>query len=265
MNSKEEKIYFENQDGKIEGILTELENESKSLIILVHGFTSSKEGPGGLFIKLAQELASKNFAILRFNFRFTTDNFSEFHKMTMKGEVSDLKLIINEMAKKYNKIGLLGESMGGTISILSYDKRIKCFVLWYPGIFQRETDLGKKFLSREATRELEKTGFVKGRKSDGRKYKVGKEFIKELKTLDVIPYAEVIYSPTLIIHGENDVIVPFNQSERLLDFLRGPKKLEKITRVCHGWKNKDFTTDYNFEAQQLAIKLTVDWFEKWLK
>jgi len=55
--------------------------------------------------------------------------------MAIKGEVSDLKLIINEMSKNYINIGLVGESMGALISILSYDERIKCLVLWYPGVF----------------------------------------------------------------------------------------------------------------------------------
>ena len=263
---KIEKIYFENQGEKIEGILHLPERKTNSLIILVSGFTITKDGPaGGLWIKLASKLVSKNFVTLRFNYRFTTDDFTQFHKMTIGGEVSDLKLIINEMSKRYDKIGLVGESMGGLICVLAYNEKIKCLVLWYPGIFQRETDLGKRFLSKEAEKELKETGFIKGKKSDGREYKVGKKFIEELKTLNVIPYLEKIQSPTLLIHGENDAVVPFSHSERLLNFLKCPKKLEKIPKVCHAFKNKDFTTDYNLNAQQKAIKLTVKWLEKWLK
>lgn len=112
---------------------------------------------------------------------------------------------------------------------------------------------------------MKETGFIKGKKSDGREYKVGKEIIDELKCLNVMPYLEKISSPTLIIHGEKDQIVPFSHSERLIKLLPCPKKLEKIPGVCHAWKNKDFTTDYNFEAQQKAIKLSINWLEKWLK
>jgi len=262
---KEEKVYFENQGEKIEGILTKPENESKSLIVLVHGFTGSRDGPGGLFIKLAKELVSEDFTVLRFNFRFTTADWSEFHKMTIEGEVSDLKLIINEMSKNYEKIGLVGESLGGAIVILGYDDRIKCLVLWYPAIFRKKTALGKRVLSKESARELEKTGFVKGRKSNGREYKVGKKFVEELKTLEIIPYTKNISCPTFLVHGDSDTVVPFNQSERLLNFLKEPKKLEKINGAYHAWKNKDFSTDYNFKAQQKAIQLTAEWFKKWLK
>lgn len=261
----EEKIYFENQGEKIEGILSLPEKETDELVILVHGFTGTKEGSGGLFIKLAEELVSKNFAVLKFNFRYTAEDFKDFNKMTIRGEVSDLKLIINEMSKRFEKIGIIGESMGGLISISAYNEKIKCLVLWYPAVFPKGTDLGRRFLSKKAEKELKETGFIKEKKSDGREFKVGKEFIEELKTLNVIPRLEKIQSPTLIIHGENDLVVPFTHSERLLNLLNCPKKLEKIPKVCHTFKNKDFTTDYNFKAQQKAVKLTINWIEKWLK
>jgi dienelactone hydrolase len=260
-----EKIYFENQGEKIEGILHLPEREINSLIILVHGFTGTMDGPGGLFIKLAKELANKDFVVLRFNFRFTSEDFSQFHKMTIGGEVSDLKLIIDEMSKRFSRIGLLGESMGGSICILAYNEKVKCLVLWYPAIFPKETDLGKRFLSKEAEKELKETGFIKGKKSDGREYKVGKEFVEELKNIDLVPYFERIGSPTLLIHGERDAVAPFSHSERLFRLLKCQKKLIKILKVCHAFKNKDFTTDYNLKAQQKAIELTVKWFEKWLK
>jgi pimeloyl-ACP methyl ester carboxylesterase len=262
---KIEKIYFENQGEKIESILHSPEIKTDSLIILVHGFTGTMDGPGNLFIKLAEELVLKNFSVLRFNFRYTSEDFSQFDKMTIGGEVSDLKLIIDEMSKRFFRIGLVGESMGGAISILAYNEKIKCLVLWYPAIFLKETDLGKRFLSKGAEKELKETGFIKGKKSDGREYKIGKEFIEELKNINLIPHIQKIQSPTLLIHGENDVVVPFSHSERLLNFLKCPKKLEKIPKVFHAFKNKDFTTDYNLKAQQKAIKLTCKWFEKWLK
>jgi dienelactone hydrolase len=145
------------------------------------------------------------------------------------------------------------------------NEKIKCLVLWYPAVFPKETDLGKRFLSEAAKKELKETGFIKGKKSDGREYKVGKVFVEELKNINLLPHIQKIQSPTLLIHGENDVVVPFSHSERLLEFLKCPKKLEKIPKVCHAFKNKDFTTDYNLKAQQKTIKLTAEWFKKWLK
>jgi dipeptidyl aminopeptidase/acylaminoacyl peptidase len=105
-----------------------------------------------------------------------------------------------------------------------YNENVKCLVLWYPAVFPKETDLGKRFL-----------------------------------------YFEKISSPTLLIHGEKDTVVPFSHSKRLFELLKCQKKLIKIPKVYHSFKNKDFTIDYNFQAQQKATELTCKWFEKWLK
>lgn len=261
---KEEKVYFENQGQKIEGILHLPENKTNSLVILVHGFTGSRDGPGKIFEKMAKRLTPENFAVLRFNFRFTTDDWNEFHKMTMRGEASDLKLIINEMSKRYNNIGLVGESLGGSLSILSYNEKVKCLVLWYTNLYPRETRLGKKILSEESKIEIEKTSFLKLKTSKGQEFKIGKDFIEEIKATDIIPYVKNILSPTLLIHGDADSIVPFNHSEKILNLLRGPKKLERIVGANHAWENEEYT-DYNLEAQEKAIELTADWINKWLK
>jgi dienelactone hydrolase len=265
VDSMLKKLYFENEGQQIEGFLHLPDNTTQSLVILVHGFTGSRDGPDGIFIKLAEDLVSKSFAVLRFNFRFTTENWSEFHNMTISGEVSDLKLIINEMSKEYGKIGLVGESMGGTISVLSYDEKVKCLVLWYPGIFLNETELKSRTETREAKDELEKTGFVTLEKeSTGEKFRIGKKFIEEREQTDIVPYAKRISCPILLIHGDSDTTVPFDQSERLLKILKGSKKLEKIIDANHAWWNKDDTA-INPKAQEQSVGLTVEWIDKWLK
>lgn len=261
---KQKKIHFENKDKIIEGIQSSPDNGSNSLIILVHGFTGSKDGPGGLFIPLSEMLVSKGYSVLRFNFRFTTDDLKEFYKMTISGEVSDLKLIMDEMSKSYENISLLGESMGGSVSILSYDDRVRCMVLWYPAVFLEKTSLKARTETVEAKDELERTGFVTLAKGDGQKFKVSRTFIEERKKIDLIPYASSISCPTLILHGDVDSTVPFGQSEQLLGMLKGEKKLENIQNSDHGWWNSD-RSDRMSSAQQRVINLTVDWFEKWLR
>jgi len=259
-----EKVNFENEGQKIEGILHVPEKTTESLVILVHGFTGSKDGPGGAFIKLVESLASKGFAVLRFNFRFTTEDWSEFHNMSISGETSDLKVIIDEMSKRYGKIAVVGESMGGTISILGYDERVKCLVLWYPVAFPNEIVLRTLASAEEAKEELEKTGFVTMmKKSTRQKFKVGRKYVEEMEKSNLVPYAEKISCPTLLIHGDADRVVSFNQSERLLKILKEPKRLEKISGVGHAWHSGP--NDYDADAQRQAIKLTVEWFEKWLK
>jgi len=77
---KEEKVEFENKGERISGFLTLPNLKSKILILLVHGFTGNMNGPADLYKRLAHKLAENGFAVYRFNFRFTSDNFENYHK-----------------------------------------------------------------------------------------------------------------------------------------------------------------------------------------
>ena len=259
---KVEKFELENKGEKILGHLHIPDNKTDKLIILVHGFTGTENGPVNLFVELAEKLVSENFAVLRFNFRYTDETWKEFHKMTMEGEKEDLKLIINKMSEKFSKIGLLGESMGGAVSILSYDHRIKCLVLWYPLIKLKGSDM-EKFFTKEAQKELQETGFIRNLTSKGI-IKVNKKYVEELKNLDLSENIKKISCPVLLIHGDVDDVVPVTQSEEAFSILKEPKKIEIIHNANHAWWNKEDTKPMK-EAQEKTIKLSIDWFKKWLR
>ena len=128
----EEKIVeFENDGEKIKGVLALPDQKTEKIVIIVHGFTATKDGPGNSFVKLAKKLAENGFAALRFNFRYTNENFTEFEKMTISSEVSDLKLIIQEMGREFKKIGLVGESMEVLFLYYAIPKKL---IVWFFGI-----------------------------------------------------------------------------------------------------------------------------------
>jgi len=259
-------VSFKNEGEKIFGILHLPDIETYKIVILVPGLTGTKDGPGGVFIELAKKLTENGFAVLRFNFRYVNENFKQHEKMTISGEVSDLKLIIKKMRKKFKEIGLVGESMGGAVSILSYDKKISCLALWYPVIFFKETSLEKWLSSKEAIEELKLKGYVTGYKvSLNKYYKLGKDFIEERKKINLITKIKGITCPTLLVHGDKDTTVKLNQPERAIRFLKiENKKLEVIKGMEHAFY--DITRKYKVqEHKDRAIELTVDWFKKWLK
>jgi len=258
-----EKIIIENEDQKIIGILHKSDKPSDKLVILVHGFTGDMDGPAGFFIPVAEKLCENGFDVYRFSFRFTTKDWSLFQNMTIRGEVSDLKKIISVMSKKYRKIGIVGESLGAPVSILSYNDKINVIVFWYPVLFLRETSSRKNFLTNKKLKELEERGHLIHKKYIG-DVKVGKDYINEIKTLDLIPFAKKIRCPVLSIHGDKDVHVPLDHSERLMKILKEPKNLEIIAGANHVWRGIDYTLPIP-KFQQKALQLTIDWFKKWLK
>jgi len=72
-----------NNGGKIVGKLRKT-SSPRSLIILVHGFTGTMDGPGGTsWIKLSKALARQNFDVFRFNFRFTSPGYKNFQNILL--------------------------------------------------------------------------------------------------------------------------------------------------------------------------------------
>lgn len=260
---KEEKIIIENEGQKIVGIMHKSDKPSDKIVILVHGFTGDMDGPAGFWIPIAKELCKNGFDVFRFNFRFTTKDWSLFQNMTIKGEVSDLRKIISVMSKRYKKIGILGESMGGTVSILSYSDKVEVMVLWYPNSFLRENLQILSVSSLLAIFSLKMKGYVILKKH-GEEIKIGKNFIDEIRTLDLIPFIKKIKCPVLIIHGNKDTTVSIKQSKKLIELLKGSKKLEVIEGAKHEWRGIDHKLPVP-EFQDKALSLTSDWFKKWLK
>lgn len=259
---REERIEFENKGEKIIGLLALPDIKADSLILLVHGFTGNMDGPADLYKRLAYKLTENSFAVYRFNFRFTSDNFENFHKMTIADEVDDLKFLVKEFSKKYDKIGVVGESLGGAISMLSYSIKVKCLVLFYPAIFFKE-NIANRWSSDKQIRELNEKGVLPWVKSSGQKLFVGKKFIEEINKIEIFPEVPKIKCPILFIHGNIDKLVSFTESERAFNIANEPKRIEIIEGAQHGFKDSNYLPSE--ELQDKAIDLTVNWFKMWLK
>lgn len=123
-----EKVTFQNSKGlNLVGIFHFPEKETKSVIIMAHGFTGDKD-EWGRFVKTAEEFCKNGFTVFRFD--FSASGESDGDSITVKQWVDDLKSAINFVKQKgYSNIGLLGLSLGGLCSILAYDENIKTRVL----------------------------------------------------------------------------------------------------------------------------------------
>jgi pimeloyl-ACP methyl ester carboxylesterase len=262
VNETEKNVLFTVEGEKIIGYLHLPEVRTDSLVIIAPGFTSDELGPGNSHVTLAESLVKKSIAVLRFNFRYTTPDFSEFDKMSISGEVKDLKTIIKKMSDEFSSLGLLGESLGSIISLISCSSKTKAMVFWYPPFFLKETGF-KRLLTSDAEKELKTKGYVLQKKRSGVIYKVGKKLIEEVKIFDISKYVKKVTVPTLLIHGDIDTEVPIEHSKKLLELLKGEKKLITIKGMEHAIKNRNFERDLSFLPQ--LINPTVDWFNRWLK
>jgi len=246
---KEEKVGFYSEGQKIIGKLYTPDIRNPPAIIIVHGF-------GGYFsfieeMDVAKIFASDGFATLGFEFR----NFMG-KGLTLDGEVNDLKAAIDFMSKKFDKLFLLGESLGCLIITLLNDKRIKAVTFWSPGLNTKKAvleDLQENF-NENILEEIKEKGFGTFNYRDGFRI-VEKKFSEQINQ-NYIRLITKIKVPILVLRGTRDKTVERKDIEEVYERAKSEKKLIAIEDAGHVFKG-------NYKLT--AIKFTVDWFNKWLK
>jgi esterase/lipase len=257
---KKSKVIFANEGQKIVGILHVPNKQNPPAIIMCHGFTGTKGDIHDKLYKAAEKLCKNGFAVLRFDFRGSGESEGEFVNVTISSEVSDLKAAIKFMKNQgYERIGVVGSSLGGAIAIIGYDKNVKTMVLWNPVTNLRQTFVNSGFIPKENVERLEKNGFVIFKDDyKGKEFKIGKKFWKEFETLDLGKYLKKVKCPVLFLHGNKDTITPLSQSENAMKIIGSKiKELKIINGAEHGFHNPSH--------EKQVIHFTLNWFIKWLK
>ena len=248
---KTEKVNFKNSRRlNLIGVLHVPKEKTDTLIVLAHGLTSNKDRKR--YIEIAKSLAKEGYAFLRFDFCGSGE--SDEDEITVKNQIDDLKSALDfAKNKKYNKIGLIGESLGGLISVLvypDYKKEIKCLGLVAPVTQGKSPDL---YDGPTIKAEIQKKGFYLKQK-DGKIFRVPKEYITERKSVNQKEILSKIKCPVLIIHGNEDNTIPPESSKEAMKYLPKDSKLEIIDRA-----------DHDLDIKHGIVSIILNWFKKYLK
>ncbi len=246
------------------------------LIIFAHGFKGFKDWGG--FPYLCKKLAENGFAVLSFNFshngvdKSSPMDFTQldlFADNTHSIELSDLKTVIDfttEIAKEFpidlNKIGLLGHSRGGGISIIAAadDSRINALVtLASIAKFDRYTDEQKKRWREKGYIEIPNT-----RTNQMMRMNIDllNDIENNLEKLNILSAAGRLIKPFMIIHGMEDLAVKHTDAE-LINESSDPllTELHIIENTGH-----TFGVEHPFKGTTKAfeevIELTTGFFSK---
>lgn len=255
------KVTFQSKDGlKLVGIWAVPTQSTNKAVVMAHGLSVNKD-ESGLFIKLAETLREDGFAVFRFDFRGRPESEGKAIDMTIKGELLDLDAAIEEaINKNYNRVGLLGASFGGSIATLYTSKnqnKLKCLCLWNPVLNYDHTFINPflPWLINDIN-DMKKDISQKGWTTLGKKnYIIGKGLFNEMTRL--FPYDELkkISIPTIIIHGDKDTYVPFEDSKKYAKNLKNGVFI-KIEGAEHGFHQEPFETQ--------VVNITLDFFKKYL-
>ncbi len=239
-----EKVIFKNSKGmKLVGILETAKTDK--IVILAHGFTSNKDRPK--IVQTAEAFSKEGYATLRFD--FTDSGESDKAGITVAGQLDDLKSTIEFARKKgYTKIGLIGSSLGGLLSVLAYDRDIFTMVLIAPVTAAKTPTM---FKDPKMRKEIEEKGYTIIKTGE---FRVEKQYLEERESINQAEILSKVKCPVLIIHGDKDIDVPLEHSKNAMKYLPPESKLEIIKGADHDFKD---------ELPQI-IPLAVSWIKKHL-
>lgn len=251
-----------NHDEKLSGILHE--TGSKQLVIVCHGFQSSKERIP--MVNLAAALEKEGISAFRFDFAGNGESEGSFQYGNYRREAEDLRAVVQHFRRENRVISaVIGHSKGGNVVLLYASKYNDVHaVVNISGRFNLEKGmegrLGKDFLLR-----LKQHGYIDVFNRKGKfEYRVTEESLKDRLTTDIHAVCLLIQQEcrVLTVHGSMDKFVPAEDALEFAKFIPN-HKLHIIKGANHEYTSHqgeltsvvlDFLRE-NFNAEKDMPKL----------
>lgn len=227
------------------------------MVVIYHGFCGNKMGPHFIFVKLSRALEKLGIASIRFDFAGSGESDGDFKAMTFGGEIKDANNILDYVKQldfvDKEKIALLGFSMGGAIaSVIAGDRKneINTLCLWAPAGNMQEVILSEVYIGDKYEEVMKKGTF------DVEGLLLGKDFVEDIKKINIFERAAKYDKKSIIIHGNKDEIVPFSTSLKYLSIYGEKSELKTIDGANHIFEKNSW--------EEEVIEITKKYFDRML-
>lgn len=222
------------------------------LVIICHGFTSTRIGVDRLFVKTAQALVKLGFAVLRFDYAGCGESDGEYGENEFACFIDQTKTVISFGSELPNvdcdAITLIGHSLGGAVATCtaSEDNRVGNVVVW--------SAVGKPF------EDIKQIVGYDGEQAviDHLGYAITEDFLLSLQAFAPIDEVRNVCGNVLIIHGTEDPVISSDYCRRYFE-----KALERSERssemVLVEGANHTFSSIGHFNQ---LIAATSEWLLK---
>ena len=202
-------------------------------IIMLHGFGGTKE-EHGRFEEVAKSINRSGFPVFRFDFAGCGESDSQ--DLSHKSEVEDLNSAIKFLRTQgYKEFGVVGHSMGGLISLKANNEFVKVLVLWSSPTQPMNHFLSEKY-PEEVVAKLVSEGKLTiptPKNKFQKSFTISKKMIEESKNINQEKLFSDIDYPILLIHGDEDRIVPIQQSIDAIQFVSEESELVTLKGAYH--------------------------------
>ncbi len=187
-------------------------SKGSKIVILLHGFTSAKDRPHN--IQAAEAMREAGFDTIRFDLYGHGESGGEFRRHTLYKWISNTLAVIDYVREMgYTEIYLSGHSQGGLTAALTAGMekdRIRGLILRAPAFsiprWAREGNmLGIAFDPKHIPESIT---VIKGLELDG-------NYARVAQTISAEEAVDRFTGPVLILHGEEDDVVPIADSRSM--------------------------------------------------
>ncbi len=214
------------------GILAAPSTPTNLGVILCHGFLSDKQSRTNR--RLTELLVPQGIATFRFDWYGMGETQEQFSSLSLKQCEDQLDAAFHMLQKHgMDRLGLVGSSFGGLLAILSAPRLhdllalgLKCPVVDFAESLRLE-------FGQEAMANWKSTNLIPNIVGDGSPIPLHYDFYEECLTYDAYAVIPHIQMPTLIVHGDQDELIPRPQIDRLLTSLTTTKQLKLIEGAGH--------------------------------
>ena len=217
------------------------EEESKNIVVLGHGVTGNKDRP--FVVALGEGLAAAGISALRFSFSGNGASEGKFTDSTISKEVEDLGAVLDVL--EAHTVCYVGHSMGGAVGVLraSTDDRIRLLVSLAGMVHTRA------FAQREFGDVTPDKGFM----WDEPDCPLSQAYMDDLTQIDtVVDLSPQITVPWLLIHGDEDDVVPIEDSRDILAKANDQTQLIRLQSANHVFSDK---------YTPVMVKKVIAWIE----
>lgn len=229
----ESPVSFTSSSGVVTGgIFAQPATGTNRAVILCHGFPSDKNSRTNR--RLTELLIPRSIATFRFDWYGMGESpepFVRFGIQQCEKQLNDAFRFLTE--RGLDSLGLIGSSFGGFMAILSAPRYpqlhalgLKCPVVDFSEVLQLE-------FGTEGMERWKRTDHIPDILGGEQPVPLPYSFFEECLIYDGYVSASHIQAPTLIVHGDQDKIIPSHQIDRLLASLNGSKHLQLIPGADH--------------------------------
>jgi putative redox protein len=248
----QKQVEFQNAAGETLAATLHLpENPTRRGVVIGHCFTCSRHI--SILRLVGSRLAEAGFSALRFDFSGNGQSQGEFAHSNYTKQIGEVKTAMAFLGRQgVDWIGLLGHSMGAVVAMLTAaaapEVRGVCALAG-----RLAGTMPGHFLAPKLRTELEAKGrvtFV----SRGRTLELTESFFGDAQRYDLPAAVAGLQVPLLVVHGDQDEIVPVAEAYRARDLNPDGAQLAIIPAADHMFSQE--------AHRQKIAELVVDWFAR---